>query len=164
MKTGASGIALIKKFESLHDGDLTKVGLQPKMDPVGIWTEGWGHAMRDEKGNFIRGIANKQLAYTTMIIHNVDEADIVLRLDLYSREHSVMQKIKVPLNQNQFDALVSYQFNTGGSQTLYNLVNNGAKEKEIRNWFETKYITADGIIMPGLIKRRKAESNLFFTK
>jgi lysozyme len=32
------------------------------MDPIGIWTEGYGHAMRDSKGNF-KGIANKALAY-----------------------------------------------------------------------------------------------------
>ena len=40
MKTGIKGIDLIKEFESLHDGDLKQVGLQPKMCPAGIWTEG----------------------------------------------------------------------------------------------------------------------------
>jgi lysozyme len=38
MKTSNVGIQLIQEFESLHDGDLTMIGLQPKMDPVGIWT------------------------------------------------------------------------------------------------------------------------------
>jgi lysozyme len=50
MKTSNVGIQLIQEFESLHDGDLTMIGLQPKMDPIGIWTEGYGHAMRDSKG------------------------------------------------------------------------------------------------------------------
>jgi hypothetical protein len=49
MKTSNVGIQLIQEFESLHDGDLTMIGLQPKMDPIGIWTEGYGHAMRDSK-------------------------------------------------------------------------------------------------------------------
>ena len=56
MKTNNEGIKLIKDFESLHDGDLTLIGLQPKMDPIGIWTEGYGRAMRDKKGNFIKFI------------------------------------------------------------------------------------------------------------
>ena len=55
MKTSNIGIELIKEFESLHDGDLSIIGLQPKMCPAGIWTEGYGHAMRDNKGNFIKG-------------------------------------------------------------------------------------------------------------
>ena len=47
MKTGTKGIELIKSFESLHDGDLSKIGLQPKMCPAQIWTEGYGRAMRE---------------------------------------------------------------------------------------------------------------------
>lgn len=164
MKTNVEGINIIKHFESLHDGDLKKIGLQPKMCPAGIWTEGWGRAMRDDKGNFIKGIAKKDLAYSRISIHNEKEADIALLQDLQPRELIVMQKIKVPLNVNQFSALVSYVYNTGGSSTLYNLINNKASEKEIRSWMENKYITADGVIMKGLILRRKAEANLFFKK
>ena len=63
MKTNQEGINLIKHFESLHDGDLKQIGLQPKMDPIGIWTEGYGRAMRDDKGNFIKGSAKIELAY-----------------------------------------------------------------------------------------------------
>jgi lysozyme len=162
MKTSNIGINLIEKFESLHDGDLTLLGLQPKMDPIGIWTEGYGHAMRDKKGNFIRGAANKALAYANITIHTKEEARKVLLQDLSSREHTVMQNIKIELNQNQFDALVSYVYNTGGSSTLYKLINTRAPEVTVRKWFETKYITADGVKLAGLVKRRKAESNLFF--
>lgn len=162
MKTSNIGISLIEGFESLHDGDLKAIGLQPKMDPIGIWTEGYGHAMRDKKGNFIRGAANKELAYANTTIHNKADAARVLLQDLSSREHTVMQNIKIELNQNQFDALVSYVYNTGGSSTLYNLINKKAPEANIRKWFETKYITADGVKLAGLVRRRKAESNLFF--
>lgn len=162
MKTSSIGINLIESFESLHDGDLSVIGLQPKMDPIGIWTEGYGHAMRDAHGNFIKGAASKKLAYANISIHTKADASRVLLQDLASREHIVMQNITVDLNQNQFDALVSYVYNTGGSATLYRLINKGAPEANIRKWFETKYITADGIKMPGLVRRRKAESNLFF--
>ena len=163
METGKLGINLIKEFESLHDGDLSVIGLQPKMCPAGVWTEGWGHAIRDDKGKFIKGKENKALAYKFSKIKTKEQADKLLLKDLDSREYSVMQKIKVDLNQNQFDALVSYQYNTGGSSTLYKLINSNASKKDIQNWFETKYITGDGKVLPGLVRRRKAECKLFFT-
>ena len=164
MRTGKEGIKLIKGFESLHDGDLTHIGLQPKMDPIGIWTEGYGRAMRDKKGNFIKGAANKALAYANITIHTEAEASEALLQDLNSREHIVMQNIDIPLNQNQFDALVSYIYNTGGSSNLYKLINTNAGEAKIRIWFETKYITSGGKRLQGLVNRRKAEANLYFKK
>ena len=164
MKTNQEGINLIKHFESLHDGDLKQIGLQPKMDPIGIWTEGYGRAMRDDKGNFIKGASNIELAYKKSKIKTEKDALKALAEDLTPREHIVSQKIKVPINQNQFSALVSYIYNTGGSGTLYKLINSKAADKDIRNWFEQHYITADGIIMKGLILRRKAEANLYFKK
>ena len=162
MKTNKEGINIIKHFESLHDGDLKQLGLQPKMCPAGIWTEGYGRAMRDNKGNFLKGIANKQLAFSRATINNEKEAEESLKQDLKNFELIVSRNINVPLNENQFSALVSYVYNTGGSNTLYKLINNGAPDKDIRNWFETKYISAGGVILKGLILRRKAEANLFF--
>lgn len=162
MKTSNNGIKLIEHFESLHDGDLSVIGLQPKMDPIGIWTEGWGHAIRDDKGNFVKGVSNKSLAYKFAQCKTTEQADLELLQDLSPREHIVMQNIKVLLNQNQFDALVSYVYNTGGSQTLYNLINKNAPEEQIRLWFTTKYITGNGIVLKGLVLRRQAECDLFF--
>lgn len=163
MKTSQVGIKLIKEFESLHDGDLSIIGLQPKMCPAGIWTEGWGRAMRDSKGNFLRGQEDKDLAYSRISIKTVAEADKALVEDLKSREHTVMQNIKIKLDQSEFDALVSYVYNTGGSSTLYNLINNKADKSKIKFWFENKYITGGGKKLAGLIRRRKAESNLYFS-
>lgn len=164
MKTGTEGHKIIKFYESLHDGDLTKVGIQPKMDSVGIWTEGWGRAMRDKKGKFIRGIENKALAYSRITINTKEQADAAFLVDLAPREYAVMQRLKIVPTQNQFDALVSHYYNTGGSSTLFRLINSGASEGEIRVWWENKYITADGILQRGLIKRRKSEADLFFSK
>lgn len=163
MVTGKKGLDLIKAFESLHDGDLKQIGLQPKMCPAMIWTEGYGRAMRDKKGNFIKGAANKAIAFANITIHNEAEAITALQEDLKSREMIVAQNIKVPLTQNQFDALVSYVYNTGGSGTLYSLINKRAPAAEIRKWFKTKYITGGGKKLPGLVRRRKAEADLYFT-
>lgn len=162
MVTGKEGISLIKRFESLHDGDLTMIGLQPKMCPSGVWTEGWGRAMRDDNGVFIKGAANKKLAYSRISINTEAQANEALLKDLDVFERIVSSKIKIKLNQNEYDALVSHTYNTGGSDTLFRLINRKAPEDQIRKWFETKYITGGGKVLSGLIKRRKAEADLYF--
>ena len=162
MRTSINGLNIIKEFESLHDGDLSIIGLQPKMCPARIWTEGYGRAMRNKNGAFLKDIKDKQEAYANITIHNKQEAEKALVEDLGVFERIVSSKIKVPLTQNQFDALVSYTYNTGGSDTLFKLINQKAPEEQIRKWFETKYITGGGVVLPGLIRRRKEESNLFF--
>ena len=43
-----AAIDLVKSFEGIHDGDLTVIGLQPKMCPAGIWTVGYGRALRSK--------------------------------------------------------------------------------------------------------------------
>jgi lysozyme len=163
MRTSVNGLNLIKEFESLHDGDLSAIGLQPKMCPAKIWTEGYGRAMRNSHGAFLKDVKDKQEAYANITIHNKQEAEKALVEDLGVFERIVSSKIKVPLTQNQFDALVSYTYNTGGSDTLFKLINQKAPEEQIKKWFETKYITGGGRILPGLIRRRKEESNLYFT-
>ena len=163
MKTGSNGVRLIKQFESLHDGDLSAIGLQPKMCPRGIWTAGYGRALRGKDGKFLVGKKDKSEAYKMNTIDNEAEADAALKEDLSVFERIVMSKIKVDINQNQFDALVSHAYNTGGSDTLFKLINKKSPEAQIRRWFETKYVTSGGVRMRGLVTRRKAESDLFFS-
>jgi lysozyme len=162
MRASQIGIDLIKHFEGLHDGDLSIIGLQPKMDPIGIWTEGYGRAMRDSKGKFIKGAANKKLAYSRITIRTEAQASKALVEDLVRFEKIVNRKTGVNLKQNEFDAVVSHTYNTGGSSTLFKLINTKAKAAEIKNWIEQKYITADGVHLAGLVARRKAESKLYF--
>ena len=162
MKTGKKGLALIKEFEGLHDGDLKQIGLQPKMCPAGIWTEGWGRTIRN-KGAFVRGAENKDLAYRLAKIKDVKQADVALIQDLKTFEVIVARKVTVDLTQNQFDALVAHTYNTGGSNTLFRLVNQGDVEG-IKNWWITKYITANGVVLRGLQRRRQAELDLFLSK
>ena len=162
MKTGIKGIELIKQFESLHDGDLSQIGLQPKMCPANVWTEGYGRAMR-YKGSFLKGFENKKLAYSLATIKNEKEAEKALIDDLKIYERIAISKLKVLVNQNQFDALVSHTYNTGGSSTLFKLVNQKESDALIRNWFEKKYITGGGKVLKGLVRRRKAEADLFFS-
>ena len=164
MKTGEKGIELIKSFESLHDGDLTIIGLQPKMCPAGIWTEGYGRAMRDSKGAFIKGKENKSKAYENISVNNAVEAEKALSEDLKTYERIVISRVKVQLTQNEFDALVSFTYNTGGSTTVFNMLNRSEKPEVLRSWFESHYIRGGGKVLNGLIRRRKAEMDLFFSK
>lgn len=158
-----AGLDLIKHFESLHDGDLKQIGLQPKMDPIGIWTEGWGRVIRDKKGKVVRGASNKELAYKCATIKTEEQADKAFLEDLKVYEVQVLRKVSVTLTENQLAALTSHTYNTGGSETLFRLINQKAHKNDIYNWFVTKYITADGVALNGLKRRREAEAKLFFT-
>lgn len=167
-KTGEKGIKLIKYFESLHDGDLSIIGLQPKMDCSDIWTEGWGHAIY-YKGKLLKGKSNKKLAYKIAKIKNpymedTEEADLLFMEDLKIRENLVASKLKVNLYSEQFDALVSHVYNCGISDTLFKLINTeDLKSERLKVWWTTKYITSGGVIQNGLVKRRQVEYELFST-
>ena len=76
-------------------------------------------------------------------------------------ERIVNSKLKVDVKQNQFDALVSHTYNTGGSATLFKLVNTKADKEKIKNWFTTRYITANGKRLKGLVIRRQKEWELY---
>lgn len=143
MRTSHAGIDLIKRFEGFHS--------KPYICPAGVATIGYG-------STYLNG------RKVTMQDRPISEVEAIkaLQTDLAKFERIVKSKLKVPVNQNQFDALVSHTYNTGGSDTLFRLVNTRADAATIRNWFETRYITAYGKVMPGLIRRRKAEADLFF--
>lgn len=157
MKTSQIGIDLIKYFEGLHDGNLKQIGLQPKKCPAGIWTEGFGHAMRDSKGNFLKG----KIAPISGVT-NKEQAEGLLKKDLQVFEYLVIQKLKRTVKQNEFDALVTFIFNCGVSQTLFQMVN--SQNPLLKAWWISHYITGQGNPKPlkGLIERRKVEAKLYF--
>ncbi len=144
-------------MRGLHDGNLKVIGLQPKKCLAGIWTEGYGHAMRDSKGNFLKG-ATAPIG----TVQNEVQAEYLLEKDLQIFELIVSRKLKRILKQNEFDALVSHTYNTGGSDTLFKLVNQNAPDDQILKWFTTKYITGGGKVLKGLVERRKAEAKIYF--
>ena len=76
-------------------------------------------------------------------------------------ERIVNSKLKVDVKQNEFDSLVSHTYNTGGSTTLFKLVNMEANKDKIKDWFLTKYITANGKVLQGLKNRRLKEWELY---
>jgi lysozyme len=152
---------ILKHYEALHDGDLSQIGLQPKMCPAGIWTEGWGHAMVDSNGKFLKGIANKRIAYNFSKIKTVEQADKQLIVDINPILLIIKRKITVLLNDNQTEALATFIYNTGGSATLFNLIN--TKSPKLYDWWISHYITGQGNPKPlaGLVYRRKSEALQF---
>lgn len=166
MKTSENGIILIKHYESLHDGDLSRIGLQPKMCPAGYWTEGYGHAILGPDGQKIKGVTGKGLAYKYSFVKNENQACELLSKDLIWREAAI-NRLKLRLTQNQFDALVSFTYNIGiGSfvkSTLLADIKGEASEKKIRADFG-QWVYSGNKKLIGLVFRRQAEADLFFEK
>lgn len=164
MKTASKDcFELIRHFESLHDGDLSKIGLQPKLDPSGIVTVGYGHALKNHKtGEWLRDVTEVSKYYPQFVDMTAEDAEDLLKTDIRKFESIVNSKIKKELSQNQFDALVSYTFNTGGSANLFLYINNYS-ENVIKEWWTEHYITSNGKTLSGLIRRRKSEYELYST-
>lgn len=154
---------IVSHYESLHDGDLHMIGIQPKLDPILIWTEGYGRVVRDEKGNMIKGLANKALAYKFAKIHTVEQALAALAVDLENFSGKV-DSLHIPLKSYEHDALVSFSYNVGfealKDSTLLELIKSKVSpvriDIEFRRWNK-----GGGKVLAGLTARRESESLLF---
>ncbi|WGK93801.1 MULTISPECIES: lysozyme [Flavobacterium] len=154
---------IIKHYEGLHDGDLKQIGLQPKMCPAGVWTEGWGSAMIGLNGKFLKGAANKATAFKLAKVKTIEQADALFLVDIRSTLLIIRRKITVTLNESQTEALASFIYNTGGSSTLYRLIN--TKSPALFDWWCSHYVTGQGSKKPlrGLVARRRSEATQFTT-
>ena len=137
------GIDLIHAFEGCV--------LHIYKDSAGIDTIGWGHRVWPEEiAEFRNGITQEQ-------------ADALFLKDATKKENSVRDLIFFPLNQGQFDALVSFTFNLGRrnleQSTLRRMVNEGRMQEASRE-FE-RWIYINKIPSNGLRRRRQAESLMF---
>ncbi|WP_377152887.1 lysozyme [Roseateles sp. UC29_93] len=160
-----AGLDLIKGFEGIVDGDPATVNLDPYADPVGIWTIGWGHAIR-QGGRFLTGDGDKAAAYALYPGGITDiEAEDLLRADLMDASRDVEHLVKVGLTDNEFAALVSFTFNVGsgnlGASTLLRLLNTGDKGAAAEQF--GRWVLAKGVVLNGLKRRRAAERELFLT-
>jgi len=158
-----AGLELIKSFEGIPDGDPQTVNIDPYLDPIGIWTIGWGHAI-EAGGAYLRGKANRKAAqdlYPGGI--TMAQAETLLRGDVLDTCRDVEALVDVPLTDNQFAALVSFTFNLGrgslAKSTLLKKLNAGdyaGASAEFQRWNK-----AGGKVLDGLVARREAESELF---
>lgn len=120
--------------------------------PAGWWTIGFGHAIR--KG--------EKWDSPTAII-TAEEALELLDKDNDEAEKAVLRLITVPLEDDQFDALVDFTFNLGSGALQRSTLRSKLNRYEYYDAANEllKWIWGGGRILPGLVKRRKLERNLF---
>ena len=141
MKTSDNGINLLIDFEGVE--------LKAYPDSGGIWTIGIGTTV-------VNGVPVKQGDICTL-----SQAKDYMKKDLVWFETQLNNRLKVPVNQNQFDALILLWYNTGGSNTIVSMINSRTDLDIISQWWQTHYITAKGKVLRGLIMRRQKEAKLF---
>lgn len=147
MKISEKGLAMIESFE----GCLLKAS--NKLD--GVWTIGYGQTGRYYGKRVRRGMTTtKAEAHAWLRDHSIK-----------TYEDAVTQAVKVPLNQNQFDALVSFTYNVGvgalkQSTTLRKL---NAGDYAGAADALTMWTKCNGKVLAGLVRRRKEERALFLT-
>jgi lysozyme len=134
------GFELTKSFEGLR--------LQAYRDCAGIWTIGYGHT----GPSLLEGMTITE-----------PEAEMLLRADLADAIGCVNKAVKVEICQKQFDALVDFCFNAGRGNFMQssllrkvNLEDFAGAAVQFGLW-----VHAGGKVVPGLVRRRKAEMQLF---
>lgn len=139
MRTSQRGLSLIKSFEGLR--------LQAYQDSVGVWTVGYGTTRGVSAGMSI----------------TKEQAERMLLNDVQRFEPELGKLVKVALNQNQWDALMSFVYNLGAanlaSSTLLKLLNRGDYQGAADQF--SRWVNAGGKRLEGLVKRRAAERALF---
>ena len=146
MNISDNGLRLIYEFEGRHRklGDGRYIAYRC---PAGVWTIHAGVTEGVEEG---------------MIVTEA-EGEAMFRKEIAKHEAAVMRLATVDLNQNQFDALVSFSYNcgTGALQksTLLRKLNAGDTAGAARAF--AAWNKGGGKVLPGLVRRRAAESALF---
>jgi lysozyme len=145
-----NGLELIKAFESCLRPVKGRPGyFKTYIDPVGVRTIGWGHTNHHPP----------RIDMST--VWSQKECDDALARDLDIFERQVNRLATVPLKQHEFDALVSWAYNTGGprSSMVWKYVNSkrrGAVVAQLKKWNK-----GGGQVLRGLTRRRLAEGLMF---
>lgn len=153
MRVSENGLDLVKSFESCMAAIKSRPGFfKPYRDSAGVLTIGWGHT-------------NHHLPrFDGNSVWSQAECDGALAGDMGTFERWVADHARAPIAQHEFDALVSWSFNTGGpaTATLWKKLNAGNKAAvpaELAKWNR-----AGGKVLAGLVRRRKAEGLMFAGK
>ena len=146
MKISENGLNLIKEFEGLS--------LKPYLDVVNIPTIGYGNTFYKD---------GKKVTLNDKPISEIEATELLSHIAQKDFGDKILQLVKVPLNQNQFDALVSICYNIGmgnfTKSTLLKKINQGdfkGASLEFEKWNKS-----GGVVLAGLVKRRSKEKALF---
>lgn len=149
MEPSQGCIDLVKRSEGCQ--------LSAYKDSVGVLTIGYGHTGPE---------------VTTGLVWTLEQAEDALREDLKASGEYVDYAVSVPLTQGQFDALTDFCFNEGAGKlrtsTLLKLLNMGHYDQACAElyWVDDNgtphgWIYGGGMVLGGLITRRKAEQQLW---
>ena len=148
MTTSSIGVSFIKQYEGCID--------HVYLDPIGLPSLGVGHLMSPHELS--------QWPVGTEIAN--DLIDSILRDDLKEAEECVTSNVTWDISQNMFDSLVSFVFNIGcgafKKSTLLKKLNLGLVEDAANEFL--RWNRAGQKVLPGLVKRREAERDLFLTQ
>lgn len=152
--TASTGLMTVspagRKAITKHEGNV----LTAYQDSVGVWTIGVGHT----------AAAGSPAPKAGMKI-TAAESDEILSRDLKTFEKGVRDAVKVKLNQNEFDALVSLAFNIGvgafSKSTLVKKLNAGDKAGAADQFLV--WNKAGGRVLKGLANRRQDERKQFLS-
>lgn len=141
-------IELIKSFEGLF--------LKPYLCPASVATIGYGTI------KYPNGVKVK---LTDAAITEYQALDYLM-FEINQKAKAIDPMLREDLKENQFAALISFAYNLGEgalrSSTLLKKVNANPLDESIKSEFE-KWVYADGKKLPGLLRRRKAEAELYFS-
>jgi len=148
---GPKGAALIHEFESLQ---LKAYVDTHEKDGSPRWAIGWGHTRS----------AGPPVPFEGMEITE-DEANEIFARDMLAIEDKVRHYVRVPLNQNQFDALCSAAFNMQTSHFVDVIESSKLNDGNYAGVLEAlaKWDTSAGRKLRGLTRRRREEGELFNT-
>lgn len=141
-----NGINLLKSFE--------RCVLHPYNDGYGYMTIGWGHLIKP--GEHFTTITQQQ-------------ADDMFIEDIKPYETTVSYSVQVPINQNQFDALVDFTYNEGQGGFLHSSVLEFLNKKQYQTaadaltMYNKVHVNGKLVTSNGLTKRRAAERGLFLS-
>ena len=149
MQISKDCLLLIAEFEGLS--------LRPYLCPAKKATIGYGNTYYKDG----RKVTMLDKAITK------DEAVTMLKDIVKTFGKEVNRLVTSPINQNQYNALVSFAYNVGitnlKNSTLLKLVNKDPNQLAISNEF-LKWVNAGGHKIKGLEKRRVKESQIYFKK
>ncbi|WP_052962678.1 lysozyme [Pseudomonas fluorescens] len=141
------------EFDGLHDPDRRTSLIEPYHDPVGLPTIGYGHLLSRKSWEDL----SRFPAITA------EQARALLVSDLAKAAASVNRLITVRLSDSQLSALIDFCFNCGAGNleisTLRRVINRGELADAPEQFM--RWVHAKGVKLPGLVKRRRAEVELW---
>ena len=139
LKLSGKGLKLIEEFEGLR--------LNAYQDSIGLWTIGYGHTKGVRQGDYC----------------TKTQAEEWIAQDAQTASSAVNRLVTEVISQNEFDALTAFTYNVGQrnleNSTLLKLLNSGDHAGAADQF--KRFDKAGGVHVPGLLRRRNAEADLF---